>query len=214
MRRSIWMWFLLALGLSACGSTGNTDWNLLWKMVDVYRNGPPGVTLDEAAAVPYASIGVRVGDGPQQMFVLASNSGENNLWLEGQHAAVVTRDGRIVRSSGLGHDLSGYVVREPSTHLDRTRTTTLTWSADFADMSVFSAPITCEDKPVGPDQITILGKTINTIRVDEACNSPALDWKFTNIYWLDPQTATVWRSLQHVHPKLDVVELSVLRPAS
>lgn len=214
MRRSIYTCFLVALGLSACGSEGNTDWGLLWKMIDVYRSGPPSVTLEQAAAVPYASIGIRVGSGPQAMFVLASNTGNDDLWLEGQRAAIVTRDGRIVRSSGLGYDLSGFFPHGPSTRPNRTRPTAVTWSADFADLNVFSAPIDCKDTPVGPEPIEILGKTINTIRVDEACNSPVLGWKFTNIYWVDPSSGSVWRSLQHVHPKLDVVELLVLRPAS
>jgi hypothetical protein len=148
------------------------------------------------------------------MFVLASDTGNDLLWLAGQRAAIVTRDGRIVRAAGLGYDLSGLVTRQMATRLNSAQPAKFSWSADFPDLNVYSAQITCEDKPVGTDPITLLGKTINTLRIDETCESEVLGWSFTNYYWVSPSSGVVWRSLQHLHPKLDVVELSVLRPAT
>ncbi|MDE2184890.1 MAG: YjbF family lipoprotein [Alphaproteobacteria bacterium] len=82
-----------------------------------------------------------------------------------------------------------------------------------APQRLFSVLITCEDRDAGPETISILGKDIHTRRIDESCRSDdSLDWSFRNVFWVDPETGLVWRSIQHVNPKLDAVEIDVLRP--
>ena len=208
---------LAALGaaalLSACSSDrGGGDWLAMVKAARVAwdsRDAP--VALDEAAAIPYATLGLRMDGGREQILLLATDIGGERLWTSSAQVALTTRYGRIVRTAGFGTDLSGFVSRD-SGREDWTKPHTYAWTADFADLGLYSITITCNVVPMGPDPITILGKAFDTIRVDEACRSAKLDWSFNDSYWISAETGRVWRSRQHFHPKGPEVEIELLRP--
>lgn len=160
-------------------------------------------------------MGFRLDGGNQNLLVLATNSGGELLWTGPSHAVIVTRDGRIVRTVGLGHDLAsltmrnaaapppGAAVRGPfaSTRLE-----------DFPELGLYGALVSCRAHLVGRQRIDILGQAITTNRVDESCHSQAPDWSFVDSYWVDPDNGLVWRSRQHVHPKGGEIETEVFRP--
>jgi len=170
------------------------------------------VTLEEAAAVPYASMGIRVGNSTETMIILASDTGGPLLWTAGAGIAITTRDGRIVRTAGLSHNLGGYEPGSVSLGADGVRSTR--WQADFPDLKLYSVAIACRSRPAVDETIIILGKDIQTRRINESCSTEGsgLDWSFDNTYWLDPSSGLVWRSIQHVHPLLDAIETEILRP--
>ena len=178
---------------------------------NAWRGGGPGVTLEQAAAVPYASLGVRLGGGPEAMIILAGEMGEERLWTSAAKIALTTRSGRIVRTAGLPHDLGGY---ESMGDLDEYGARTVRWRGDFPDLKLYSVSIVCQDRQAGDETIVVLGRDIHTRRIDESCSSESrqLDWSFENTYWIDPANSLVWRSIQHVHPQLDAIEIEVLRP--
>ncbi len=203
-------------GLSGCSdlTIGGGDVGQLYQMTSAMWSGEKhSITLAQAAAVPYASMGVRLDDGPQMMIVLAGGEGER-IWTSAVHITLATRNGRIVRTAGLDHNLSGYQIVRSSVESDGTRT--FEWLADFADLGRYSVPILCRDRNAGDQTITILGNLIHTRRINETCASQeeSLDWSFHNTYWLDPKTHLTWRSVQHVHPDLKPIETEILRPPS
>jgi hypothetical protein len=157
-------------------------------------------------------MGIRLGGSPQNMVILAGDAGGQRLWTSAAKIAITTKDGRIVRTAGFGHDLGGYEPRGNSLGEDGART--VRWQADFPDLNLYSVPITCRDHLVGDETIIILGKDIHVRRIDESCASAdsQLDWSFKNIYWIDPESGLIWRSIQHVHPQLDSIETEILRP--
>ena len=70
--------------LSGCDSTGTSDYSLydqaLRQGISAGIGSEPRITKDQAAQVPYASIGYRVDDGAEQLLVLATDSGGDQLW--------------------------------------------------------------------------------------------------------------------------------------
>jgi hypothetical protein len=174
----------------------------------------PSVTLDQAASTPYASLGYRVDNGAQVMLVLATNTGGDQIWTAANHIALETRDGRITRSVGLPHDRatlnSSAVLPSPAAALQGSfRSTRL---ADFPDQGLYSVLISCAAAAGKAEIINILKHAISTIRVDEACESHAPEWRFTDSYWLDPQSGLAWRSIQHIAPHDETVEIELFRP--
>ncbi len=143
---------------------------------------------------------------------MQSDSGKERLWTSAAHVTLATRNGRIVRTAGLEHNLSGYQTVRDTDNGNGMRT--ILWFADFADLGLYSVPILCRDRNAGPETITILGKTIHTRRVNESCASQnsRLDWTFHNTYWRDPESGLTWRSIQHVHPGTEAIETEILRP--
>jgi hypothetical protein len=178
---------------------------------------PPhtAVPLQVAASLPEATMGVRIGDSSEALLVLATYEG-GNLWLGGTQVSVVTHNGRIVQTVGLEHDLTKLSAIadqafEPLA-IANGREVHTKWMADIADLKVFSASLECDARPVRGQRIVILGKTIETEKVEETCSCASLGWTFTNNYWISPTSGLVWMSVQHVHPNLDPVTTELLRP--
>lgn len=205
--------------LGACSNIGGGDaasiviivqnaWSGAWNSSAKNR-----ITLEQAASVPFASMGIRLGDSAQSMIVLASDANGERLWTSKARIAITTaRDGRIVRTGGFEHDLGGYEPRSDTLGADGVRT--VRWEADFPDLNLHSVSITCQDRDAGNETIHILGKDIHTRRIDKSCVTvdSRLDWSFQNKYWVDPDNGLVWRSIQHINPKLDAIETEILRP--
>jgi len=208
----------IAAGLAGCSSDSNTTWPQIVEAAQLAWSKDSGITLQQAAAVPYASMGIRIGDEPERMLVLASQTQDSQLWTSASRIAIITENGRILRSAGFGHGLSAVVFDHgdpliQAEHGDRSVRRTLRF-ADFQDLNRYSVPLTCTIKPSGDENIVILGKNIRAHRVDEHCDSEALDWSFDNVFWLSDTPGLVWRSIQNLHPKLAPVEIEILRPPS
>jgi hypothetical protein len=199
-----------AIPLAGCSSDGG-DWINLYKAsIAAWEDRDAPVSLDQAAAIPYATLGVRLDGGKEQMLLLAVDTDGEQLWTSSARVAIATRAGRIVKTAGFSTDLMAHSSRE--TGEDWRRPHTYSWSGDFGDLGFYSVPIICYVRPAGHEPITILGKTLNTFRVDETCRSEAMNWSFSNNYWVSADSGRVWRSLQHIHPNGPTLEIEILRP--
>ena len=201
--------------LGACSSDGGNDWSAVLTAVRTsWSSGNASVSLDAAAAIPYATLGVRFSDGgPEQILLLATETPGERLWSAPPKAAILVRQGRVVETAGQQFNLSGSSI---SATLGSSWATPrqVHWTADFVDLGLYSVAIDCRDLSGGVDPVSILGKTIDTVRVDENCRSEQLDWTFTNTFWVSAKTGRVWRSIQFIHPKVAPLELEILRPPS
>lgn len=198
--------------LSGCSSDSGGDWLYLWRAAKVTwnsRDAPVG--LNDAAAIPYATLGLSIDGNREQILVLAMDAGGGRLWASSAHLAITTRDGRVVRTAGFAGDLSGFAANE-SGREDWTRPHTYSWTADYESLGAFSVAVNCDVRPMGADPITILGQSFDTFRVDEACRADRLDWSFTNSYWISVSSGRVWRSINHFTPKGPELEMELLRP--
>lgn len=216
MKRYALITILLFLG--GCGSDGSSDYALYYqslkKSVAVTFGHNDRITREQAAAIPYATIGYRLNDGPEQLLVLATDNGEEQLWTSGGHVVIVTRGGRIVRTVGLEQDVSA--VTSGGGQFGPTEAqggkSTSTRLEDFTSIPAYGVAVKCTVLTKGLETIVILGQGITTRKVDEMCRSEALGWSFTDTYWTDPTKALVWRSIQHVGPNGEKIEIETLRP--
>ncbi|MEI9889046.1 MAG: YjbF family lipoprotein [Rhizomicrobium sp.] len=176
-----------------------------------WENRDAPASLGDAAAIPYATLGIRIDEGREQILVLATDESGERLWTSGTAVALSTRNGRIIRTAGLGTDLTGFITGNDRRE-DWTRPHAYAWTADFRDLGLFSVSVVCDVRPVGIDPIVILGKQFDTLKVEETCRSEMIGWSFSNTYWVSPATGRVWRSIEHVHPKGPTIEIELLRP--
>lgn len=207
------------LFLAACSSGGQSDYAQYWEMMKQSAAGTFGkssISLQQAAGIPYASMGWRLNGGAQNIIVLASDNGQEQMWTSAARVVLVTKDGRVKRTVGLAHDMAALVPRAsegfqaPSANAKAS--TAQQYTADFPDAGIYGAQITCRTASKGARAITILEQRIATIRIEENCSSRSLRWSFTNVYWTDPQTGFVWRSRQNIHPAGTVLETEIFRP--
>ncbi|MEI9991449.1 MAG: YjbF family lipoprotein [Rhizomicrobium sp.] len=203
----------LAAGTILAGcSSDNADWSNLFRIaVNSWKTRDAAVSLDRAAAIPYATLGIRIDGGPEQILVLATDVAGERLWASSAKVAILTKSGRIVSTSGFGTDLTAYHPSAPDAN-NALSPGNHVWTGDFADIGQYSVQIQCIVSPGVPDPISILGAEFQTLRIDESCQSDHLKWRFTNSYWLTPNTNRIWKAIQHIHPKGPEIQIELLRP--
>jgi hypothetical protein len=173
--------------------------------------GGDDVQRSQVAAIPYATLGVRLGTSAEAMFVLQSKSGESLQWVGGTQFAIATRDGRILRTTGFEHNLSGFLDETPGGGL--TGSASRDYRYDLADLNAYGVIVRCTERDAELAQIVIVGDAHSTRHVIEDCSAPELGWNFSNEFWKDAATNYIWRSVQYVHPGIDPITLESLRPA-
>lgn len=211
------VWALAAGGCASQGS-GNTNYSQFYQLLKQSLAASFGnirVTRDQAAAIPYASLGYSLDGGNQGILVLATDTNGELLWTSPSHVVIVTRDGRIVRTLGLPRDLSGLTTPggpPPPPSAAARQPFVSTRQEDFPELGFYGVILSCRAHLVGRQRITVLGQAINTNRVDETCQSRNPEWRFTDNFWADTDNGMVWRSRQHIHPKGGTVEIEIFRP--
>jgi hypothetical protein len=212
----------ILLGGCAAGNGGSNfqgSWALYYQLLQqgfTSGTGRARVSREQAASVPYASLGYRVNGGNQSMLVLATANNGDLLWTAASHVVLLTRDGRILRSVGLPHDRAAMnpsgtrPVPPPGEALKGAFASQRL--ADFPDIGAYAVQLSCTTAPRRREIITILGAALATMRVDETCQSRNPRWSFTDNYWVDPESGFVWRSVQNLHPSGIRIQFDILRP--
>lgn len=205
--------------LAGCSSTGNSDYSQFYRalrqsVAASFGNGR--ITKDQAAAIPYASMGYRVDGASEHLVVLATDANGEQLWTSKARVVIVTRGGRIVRTVGLPHDKTGMSpkIGEQLAGVAAALNGNVTYTRleDFPDIPAYGVALTCTLSKKGPETIVILGRGMPAIRIDETCRATDRKWSFTDHFWLDPDATMAWRSLQHLDPEGTVIETEILRP--
>ncbi len=211
--------FALSLLVGGCSSTGESDYSLFYRALRQSLGASFGkgrVTKDQAAAIPYASMGYRLNGGSEQLLVLATDSNGEQLWTSALHIVIATRGGRIVRTVGLPSNVSAVTpaVGQTIPLLTAALTGPVSYSrlVDLPDERIYGAALACKLIYRGRQTILLLGRGISTVKIEESCASRSPNWSFTDNYWLDVDNGLVWKSVQHISPAKGEVETAVLRP--
>lgn len=208
----------LALLLAGC-SSNQGPWPQYLKLLrQGLNNGFSAqyVTLEQAAKIPYASLGYRLNSGNEALLVLATDTNGTQLWTAASRVVLQTRDGRVVRSVGLPRDIGALASRSsmslPAPGDARKAPFQSSRRMDFPDIGIYDVQVTCQSRVRGQQMIRVLGTAMSTVQVDESCRSITPRWSFTDSFWLDRETGFVWQSLQHIHPAGARIELKIFRP--
>lgn len=209
----------LAFSLAGCsdfGSMSSTDTDMGKIGVLVLHaiegiGSSESVPRERAAAVPYATLGVRLGSSDESMFVLAGKTGDDLRWVGGPRLAITTRQGRIVQTVGFNRNLTGFQSTAGGAP-DSSQENVTSFTYDFAERGRYGVLVKCTEQNLGSEQITIIGVPHDTRHIAEDCEAPQLDWSFRNEFWTD-SSGFIWKSQQYVSPDLDAFTLETLRPA-
>jgi hypothetical protein len=204
------------LSLAGC-SSAQSDWSQYIQLIrGNYRGSAQRITLEQAAAIPYASLGYRIDDGGQGLLVLATDTGGTRLWTARSRVVMVTRDGRLVRTVGLPHDRAAMTAQKNTVLAPPGQALKGAFRSDrimdIPSIGTYSIPINCLTTARGREIITILGTALPTRRIEETCRSNNPRWSFTDIYWVDMESGFPWRSVQHLAPSKGKVQIDILRP--
>lgn len=231
MTRTTWRFlraaaFGAALLSSACtsdnGGVGATTEAVYGLVTDgIFGSGekaaaPAKIERKMAADLPYASIGVTIDDNPQFLFLLANQTPDSDLYTLGYQVSLVLRGGRVIRSQGLMQDVLG--GRWEGEDIIKTAARTNAPVAgtrwfELATRGIATHEAHCTATGLAFETVMILETPILARKVVEDCSVPSLKWKFTNQFWIVPDTGQVWLSLQHTGPKVSPLVIETFRPA-
>ena len=220
-----WLALLATTALAACGSGGRDpivqaaieEFGGFWAREDRVAEPPPRVvTRADIVRADVAAIQARLeGDEfPTLMYAAASNGGYVT-YVSALQQQIILRGAQIAGTRGLGTDLLSAWTETPDPLVHRTPPSR--WPARLRRVYELPAEgpqgeivsFDCYFEPAVPAEMTILQVRYQGVQIPEICAGPS--GQFENLHFVDSSGA-VWRSLQWVGPKMDLVDLQILEP--
>jgi len=176
------------------------------------------ITREIVDKIPYASISAKVGKGPRSLLILGRYEGEDLHWLSADNATVVTRAGRVIKTSGFPENVKAtdYLGTDPvSQDLHKlSKPRGFSRSIDIDKGNLYGLVLDSRFIPRGQVEITIAELDLKTVLVEEINTARTIDWKFSNYYWVDAFDGFIWKSVQHIVRSFPPIEIEVLKPAA
>lgn len=203
---------LVCLLLQACSDSTKGLGTSLWHSIV----GDDGIQLthDEIQNMRYASQYMRINHGPQIFVVMAYDENGQQKWVTQDRAMIVTENGRIVKTTGLGDNLQ-QVTNQASDPLakvnqivDGTRwTRQMAWTEhQQVRMATAHSTFTWE----GTDTLKVAVSNTPVRVLDEEVTASGKTWH--NRFWIDSE-GQVRQSTQYLGPDYWPVTTILLKAA-
>jgi len=211
--------FLAGAAAALCDACEHNDHTYLGDVPTLFRSSGKGADLTLTRAdvdrIHYASLAVRLGDGPQALLILGRYDGDELNWISAEREVIVTRRGRVVKTYGLPQDLKVtiFLTKDPVGRPSRSIAAlpeclrTLDFEPEHRDGILARSRF----EKLGEDEIEILGERRATELWEERGSAAELEWDFVNRYWVEPESGYVWKSRQAAAPGLPPLETIVYR---
>lgn len=190
-------------------------------VVETFRTAAAGdrdITLsdEQIQSLPYSSMYLRLNEGQQIFVVLGYIEQGQSKWLTQDHAMIVTRNGRVLKTIGLHSNLLDVsnVQLDPLSRPLKLENG-MSWRREIRwseDDRLRSATLTSQFISAGEATLNIAGNRIHSHIWHENVRSewPALTWQ--NTFWVDVATGQVRRSQQMMGAGVMPAEMTILKP--
>ena len=211
---------LIVLNLGACASI-SSDYiaSPYFKAFETLKGAISGypdyeITKELVEGIPYSSAKFKIGKGAAGLVILESASNKKLTWVSADKIYLIVEDGRIIRTLGLFNNLTSYespkqtfkeLIEKDNPILDYF----VYYSYDKPLLLALRTHVHLSNK--GLQSIDILGETKSLILIEEKISNDYIGWKELNRYWVDPKDFFVWKSIQHISPKLPVFVFEVTK---
>tara|TARA_B110000014_G_C20063050_1_gene553772 strand:- start:85 stop:762 length:678 start_codon:yes stop_codon:yes gene_type:complete len=180
----------------------------------VYGYEDVGLTRQQIDNIPYASAQLKIGKGSKGLVILESSLNKKNTWVSADKAIIVEKEGRIIRTSGLGNNLTFYdSPRQTFKDLLTNQYPILSYFAYYSydKPKLNSLKVLVEITIKDRQEVEILGRYKSLVLIEEKISNDYINWKKVNRYWVDPETFFVWKSIQFISPKLPEFQIEVTK---
>lgn len=167
-------------------------------------------------SIPYASMKVKIGKGNSGLVILEKIDKDEMSWVSADKVYFLIKNGKIIRTSGLSNNLSGYQGFTPK-FSELLRREIKLQPVEFTSYYSFSQPdlldlkVSIIWKYEGEREIEILGEKKEVLLVEEMIRSKKIGWKARNRYWVDPNDGFIWKSTQSASPKIPEIRYEVTK---
>lgn len=185
------------------------------------HNNGIDISAEYIRSIPYSSSLVTINNAHPILMVLSFAEKKTNsdvyrlTWLAGDKNIIITENGRIVQTTGFPHNLEGLTSVKSVVPLPHTRqnwTSVYDWSPGFR----YGFTASVRSTSLGEVIIKTDSWTQTTEHIKEDLYFNALDYTFSNQFWVAPKThdhkAYVIKSIQYLGPKMHKVEMLMVKP--
>lgn len=201
------------------GGCSSSPMRRLYRTIEFAANTGGGDDIDfkHFLNMPYATMAAKLGRSQMSVVVLGQVLQDELYWFTADKAALVTRNGRLVKTAGFPENLlrSTFPVADPLTRLPPfgNAPSTAIRMLDIERGNFFGLVVHSTYVDLGEQEVILPGGSRRLRGWREECEAPLIRWSFTNEFWLDPATGQVWKSIQHYLPDMPPFELRVIKPA-
>ena len=164
--------------------------------------------------LPYASMLVKIGKGPEGLMILESKKEKQELWVSADEVLLGITEGRIISTEGLINNLTDLTLsREVKKISEVEEGFTYKNYYSFKNPDLFFLEVEAVYKILGSETVSLFDREVDLNLIEERLENKFLGWKVTNRYWLDEE-GFIWKSEQHISPKLPAIKIEVTKKPS
>ena len=159
--------------------------------------------------IPYASMLVKIGRGPEALMILESINNNKYTWVSADGIYLVIEDGLIVKSYGLNNNLKSKIQPHDSLSTAKEDLEYITYYS-FAQPTLNNLKVNTKFFRKRSSLHKLAFGEMKLRLVEEVITSDDIAWREKNLYWLD-ENNYVWKSTQSISPKLPPISYEVTK---
>ena len=163
-------------------------------------------------SIPYASSLIAFDNRSKSLIILETINRKESVWISSDNIRFKEIDGRINQTIGLPNDLYG--IKRPALSfkeiLDKKKVNYVSYYS-FRKPKLNNLKVEVIAEVIGLQEVMILENQMELVLIKERINASQINWKKDNLYWIDPKTYFLWKSIQHLSPKLPPLKIEVTK---
>lgn len=178
----------------------------------IFEDKNNSITSEVIEKIPYASSLLKIGKGPQGLLILESKNELGQIWVSADGIYLLIKDGRIVQTRGLNNNLTDYVAEYSiRDHLSMSESLSPLTYYSYDSPVLNDLEILTKIRIFKPEKVELFNKKSKVLTlIEEELSNNYLGWKVVNKYWID-SSGFIWKSIQHISPKLPPFNLEVTK---
>ena len=160
--------------------------------------------------IPYASIKVRIGNGPEALMILQRANGEEYTWVSADEAYIVIKNGKIIKTQGLPNNLFERLTSFRSWKEINYKDEEFVTYFSFRNPELNNLEVSSQYSNEGKIELQLTFDKKELLLINESILAKSIGWKKTNSYWLD-ENNFVWKSIQNISPRLPPIYYEVTK---
>lgn len=174
------------------------------------------ITPELIKNIPYASMLVKIGNGPYGLMILESVNDDKSTWVSADGIYFVIKNGRIIKSQGLNNNLTQtslpyFFTSESYLKESLEKQIKFYYSYDKPYLSSLEISANYDIGKSKSEDLLMINKDLREVK--EKITNDQIRWKAVNKYWIDDE-GYVWKSEQTISPKVPKIYLEVTKKPS
>ncbi len=164
--------------------------------------------------IPYASMIVKIGKGPEGLMILERKKENQELWVSADEVLLGITEGRITSSEGLINNLTSLTLSKRVVKISDVEEGFVYKNYySYKNPDLYFLEVEAVYKISGSEPVSLFDREVDLNLIEEKLENKYLGWEVTNRYWLDEE-GFIWKSEQHISPKLPVIKIEVTKKPS